>query len=131
MEDNDKPTPEQCELQKAITKVAAELEKKLGPICIEHYEQLRAIDKDTKVFIGALHMCLCCMMAKVYGISSQSSDLDGTNLSLRETFVKSVAEGTDHFIKETERLKPQLMVNALLATLNELRAKHLGTDKKD
>lgn len=131
MEDNNKPTPEQMELQKAITVVAAELERKLGPVILELYEQRRACDPNPKIFLGALHMSLCCMMAKVFGISSQSPDMDGTNLSRRKEFIVSVAEGTDYFISRTEKLKPQMMVDALLATLNELRVKQQGTDKKD
>ena len=121
MKDNEEfnPTPEQLAIQKVISEVASGLEKEMGPIVIACYEKRRDMDPDAKIFLGAVHMALCCMMAKVYGISCTTPAMDGTNLSSRRLFLESVKQGTDYFIERTEERKPQMMVDALLQAMKE------------
>jgi len=102
---------EMSALNEEITEHAAVLEKKIGVLFAEYFELARAKDIDAKVLVGALHMSMCCSLAKVYSMASTGGD------EARAGFVRSVAAGVEHFIAVTEQAKPMLMVEALLQSM--------------
>jgi hypothetical protein len=107
------------EIAGKITKLGAELESLLGPIFAAFAEKAQAENVGVIALVGAMHMTLCCMLAKVYAMATHVTPADRANPEAREYFLDSVRAGTEHFLDLTEEKKPQLVVEALLKSMGK------------
>ena len=100
-----------------ITELSQGLERDLAPIFIEMVNKEHEAGTNVMAVIGAMHTVSCCMLAKVYGMSMAASGGE-LEAGAREAYLKSVSDGTDHFIKHTEEVHPKMLAEALLKSLN-------------